>query len=159
MVRWSEAELRIFQARKAVPTRRVTPRGRVRPAVTRCDETGLDFTVPIRIDSELNLPGHWRGRWARFAEHRQAVELGWPRVDGVPARLEAPAVVTLTRLAPKRILDEHDNLRSGFKGAVDAIAGMLGLDDGDSRITWEYRQETSKAYGVRITVERTSGSY
>lgn len=47
-------------------------------------------------------------------------------------------VVTLIRVG-KGTLD-GDNLQAAFKPLRDAIANTLELDDGDSRIEWQYRQ-------------------
>lgn len=56
-----------------------------------------------------------------------------------PSRTSGLAcVVTLIRVG-KGTLD-GDNLQAAFKPLRDAIANTLELDDGDSRIEWQYRQ-------------------
>jgi hypothetical protein len=49
--------------------------------------------------------------------------------------------VTFTRVGP-RILDD-DNIRPALKGVRDQVATILGIDDGDARIKWQYEQELS----------------
>lgn len=52
-----------------------------------------------------------------------------------------------------RLLDD-DNLPSAFKGVRDSIAKAIGLDDGDKRFKWEYRQvETIGTKGTLVTIE------
>lgn len=47
-------------------------------------------------------------------------------------------IVTLIRIGGRRL--DPDNLATSFKPLQDAIAETLGIDDGDSRIEWQYRQ-------------------
>jgi hypothetical protein len=115
----------------------------------------LEFTVPIRIQSAANLREHWAVRARRVKRERMAIALGCRLAARTqPARSigPGPVVATLTRIAPRRITDTHDNLRSGFKGVVDELARQLGLDDGDERITWKYAQERGP-YAVRVVIE------
>lgn len=52
----------------------------------------------------------------------------------------------------RRLLD-NDNLIAGCKALRDAIAHSLGLDDGDPRIDWQYRQVvTSQEPGTLVRV-------
>ncbi len=47
-----------------------------------------------------------------------------------------------------------DNLPSAFKGVRDGIAKSIGLDDGDRRFRWQYRQvETAGEEGTLVTIE------
>lgn len=52
----------------------------------------------------------------------------------------------------KRLADEHDNLRIGFKSMIDSIAGWLGLDDADGRVQWEIRQIQGRKEGTIVVV-------
>ncbi len=52
----------------------------------------------------------------------------------------------------KRLSDEHDNLRIGWKALIDAIAGWLGLDDADGRVRWEVRQIQGENEGTIVVV-------
>lgn len=55
----------------------------------------------------------------------------------------------------RRLVDEHDNLRTGAKPLVDAIAKTLGFaDDADPRLHWEYAQVlTTGQQGVIVKIE------
>jgi hypothetical protein len=72
----------------------------------------------------------WHLRMSSFAEDPPAL----------------PVVVTLTRIAPRRL--DSDNLQGGCKAARDEVAAWLGVDDADPRVEWRYEQ--SKALGVRV---------
>jgi hypothetical protein len=112
--------------------------------------------VPIRIVSALNLREHWRKRADRVAGERRAVAWGL-KARGVPA---LPAVVTLTRIAPRRL--DGDNLQGGCKAARDEVAAWLGVDDSDPRVEWRYEQSTESLarlprYALRIDVRGVDG--
>lgn len=67
-----------------------------------------------------------------------------PRDYPVGAFLKMPGrfVVELTRIAPGKPLDAHDNLPGSMKAIVDGICDRLGIDDGDTaRIRFVYAQE------------------
>lgn len=108
-------------------------------------------TVPIRTVSEANRRDHWAVKSKRAKEQRWAVA-------GVLHRqceVELPAIVTLTRIAP-RMLDD-DNLRSALKACRDQVADELGLpNDRDARVTWRYEQLKGrpKEYAVQIEVSQ-----
>jgi hypothetical protein len=112
----------------------------------------IEFTVPIRIESEMNKREHWSVRRRRFAEHKACVAYAWPK----PRRRDYGEAlrVTLTRIGPRRL--DSDNLASGFKGVRDEIARIVGIDDGDERVTWVYRQERGgpREYAAHIRIER-----
>jgi hypothetical protein len=63
-------------------------------------------------------------------------------------------VVTMTRVTPGTRAD-GDNLQSATKGVRDEIAAVLGVDDGDSRLTWVYsrRRGNPREYAVEIVIE------
>lgn len=122
----------------------------------------IEFEAPVRIESEMNRREHHMARYRRFKQQRHDVWLSWLDVGRkrhmIPRAVLAGGAnltVTLTRIAPRKITDEHENLRSGFKAVVDEIAKLVGLDDGDPRIRWEYRQEKGapKQYAVRVRIE------
>ena len=107
-----------------------------------------EFTarLPVRLQSAANLREHWRQRHRRVKKERA---LGRSlAVSAVPL----PLVVTLTRIAPRRLDD--DNLRSAFKGLRDGIADKLGVADNDPRVRWEYQQARGKPreYGIQVRV-------
>jgi hypothetical protein len=104
-------------------------------------------TVPLRIRSEANLREHWRTKHKRSKEQKFIVGVAL-------AKHRPPAVekieITLTRQGVRKLDD--DNLAGGCKGVRDQIAAWLGIDDGSDRLTWRYRQEKSKEYGLVIHV-------
>jgi hypothetical protein len=134
------------------------------------DDTGATWILPVCVESEQNRRDHWaqskRRRDQQAAEVITAVEpyLNWVGRD---ARLR----IELTRLAPREL--DSDNLIGGFKRIRDVIAWVangrrmrwttihgvkqlrpaMGVDDDDPRFKWQYGQERSPAYGVRIRVE------
>ena len=59
--------------------------------------------------------------------------------------------VSLCRFGPKKLDD--DNLRGALKAIRDGVSDALGIDDGDSRVRWEYDQEAgSKQYSVYVKI-------
>lgn len=62
-----------------------------------------------------------------------------------------PATITLTRVAPRRL--DSDNLAGSFKAVQDEVAALMGIDDGDPRITWVYAQRSPSVpneYAVEV---------
>jgi hypothetical protein len=110
---------------------------------------------PLRLTSSPNSRKHWRAVHAGRKQERTVV--GWElRAAEFPAwlrRVDANSYrVRLTRHG-KRLMD-GDNLAAAFKAVRDEIALALGIDDGDRRVTWEYRQTTGKEYGVTVEIWR-----
>lgn len=105
----------------------------------------ITIELPLRIESVANRREHWRDRARRTKRHRIAAL-------AVPPH-PLPCVVTITRIAPRRLDD--DNLVGGAKALRDGIADRLGVDDADPRVTWRYAQERGrrKEYAVRIRIE------
>lgn len=92
----------------------------------------LAFTAPIRIESELNRRDHWRAVKRRRDAQKSAIYWSYREAIGSSGTLfvkkrhfRRPLTVTLTRIAPRPITDEHDNLRSGWKGVVDMLAEQI----------------------------------
>lgn len=76
----------------------------------------------------------------------------WNRVHARVSGLR----VTLIAIRQKRLDD--DNLAGGFKALRDAIASSLGVDDGDERIEWIYRQQVGpKPHGTIVIVTTKKG--
>ena len=63
-----------------------------------------------------------------------------------------PLEVELVRVAPRRL--DSDNLTSSLKAVRDGVADWLGVDDGDERVLWRYRQRKGapRQYLVEIAV-------
>lgn len=112
---------------------------------------GFECRVPI-VTASLNESrrSHWATNMRRVKSERRAVSL----VLSQHTKPKLPVVVTLTRHSVGK-LDGHDNLIGSFKHCVDAVAGWLGIDDADDRVTWKYEQAraTKKTRGTTIRVE------
>lgn len=119
----------------------------------RLDGAALEVTVPLRLKS-LNVEENGFARARRRTTERTAVTTllnrAWAAFKGwVPTKTPH---VTLTRLGP-RFLDGDNNMGAG-KSVRDATATWLGFaDDSHASLSFEYVQEKSDAYGVRIRIE------
>lgn len=104
----------------------------------------------LKTVSEANAHEHWRKRQVRAKAQRQSAFMhthGHVRSDVSPL----PATVTLTRLGPRKL--DSDNCAGAMKHVRDGVADAIGVDDGDEGYDWQYRQEKSKTYGVRIEIQ------
>jgi hypothetical protein len=101
--------------------------------------------LPLNIVSVANLREHWRKKAKRTQAHRAAAVV-------VPTRLPLPAVVTLTRIAPRPLDD--DNLASAFKALRDGIADRFGVPDNHPDLTWRYAQRKGavRQYAAEIVI-------
>lgn len=120
----------------------------------------------VRIDIKTTNPSNGSfgtTKWAAIQQTRdrrkqRATVLAVMRqLD--PAEFSDGCRVTMTRIAPSKGLDEHDNLRSALKHACDSVADWLGLNDNDPRIDWKYGQRRGRPgeYAVIVEVEATAG--
>lgn len=109
----------------------------------------VGVTLPLRIVSVANQREHWATKARRTARHRHAA-------IAVPV-LPLPVVVTLTRIAPRKLDD--DNLRTAFKALRDGVADRLGVADNDPRVRFEYDQERGKPkeFAARVMVRAMEG--
>ncbi len=115
----------------------------------------MSVSIPIpglRTECELNKHEHWRVRHRRSTKQRDLVTLVLQRTVTRQMMAVAPLIVTLTRIAPSAGLDVGDNLNSSQKFVRDAIAMLLGIDDRDPRVTWQYAQQRGP-WGVHIAIE------
>jgi len=113
----------------------------------------LTFDAPIKVISEANCRDHWAVKSRRRKAQQQEMDV--MLLNALQGRkVELPCSVRLTRVGPK-VLD-GDNLQSAFKATRDAIARRLGVDDGDSRIRFEYEQQPVGRREYNILVEITS---
>ena len=113
---------------------------------------GVNLPIPgLRTVSEANSHEHWRKRYARSYQQKNLVTLALRGTVAAMMAPLAPLVVTLTRIAPSNGLDS-DNMVGSQKHVRDAIAKVLGIDDGDPRV--EYRVEQRKGpWGIEIRIE------
>lgn len=99
-------------------------------------------------------PEHWTEKNER---HKQQKRIVFYSLSPHRSNFSLPCTVRMVRLAPRE-LDADDNLRIALKWVKDAIAEVITQDfvpgraDGDKRIKWEYDQEYSKEYKVRIEI-------
>ncbi len=107
----------------------------------------MKFIVPIRLPSLANVRLHWRRLDRLKQEQRWWTTLSVTRAEIPPL----PVVVTITRVGPRKLDD--DNLCSACKYIRDAIAQVIGTDDGSPLYTWQYRQQIGE---YRVDVEITS---
>ena len=97
---------------------------------------------------------HWTEKHDRHKKQKRAV---FYHLSQHRANLSLPCTVRMVRLAPRE-LDADDNLRIALKWIKDAIAEVITQDfvpgraDGDKRIKWEYDQEFSSEYKVKIEI-------
>jgi hypothetical protein len=112
--------------------------------------TQFTITIPLRLDSMLNLRLHHMSKHRKVKAQREAAIV-------VPCGTPVPCTVLLTRIAPREL--DGDNLQGAFKALRDGIAARLGVDDRDRRVTWLYDQERGqpKEYAVRITITGRPG--
>jgi hypothetical protein len=76
---------------------------------------------------------------------REAIGQGWGQ-QWLPTKF-LPAVVTITRVGPRKCDD--DGIVGGCKAVRDEIASLLRIDDGDPRIAWLYAQRKGR-YSVEV---------
>ena len=105
------------------------------------------WVLPIRTRSAPNLREHWAVRARRTRDERAVVAFLMANVRLV---VGTPHAVLMTRLGPRRMDD--DNATAGCKAVRDEIANLLGIDDGDKRVTWDVQQEKAKDYALRVEV-------
>lgn len=108
--------------------------------------------LPIRLKSTANLRQHWAVKARATAAQRGMVKMA---VINQGQRFNPPIRIVLTRQGV-RTLDD-DNLQSAFKGCRDGVADALGIDDGSKLLRWEYQQEKSKTYGIKIEITELNG--
>jgi hypothetical protein len=110
------------------------------------------FSIPLRLNVSLNSRMHWAKRAKIVRAQRAAVALSWSRW-GMKGKATEPSVVTLSRIAPRRVDD--DNLRGLLKGVRDEVATQLGVDDGGKLVKWRYedRKGAVREHAVQIRVE------
>ncbi len=110
-------------------------------------------SFPLRLWSrnEWDSHTHWPcRRKAKQEKYTAGVEL--LRILYL-AKPRMPLRVTMTYIFPKRL--DPDNVVGAFKYVQDAIAAAVGVDDGNERYEWIYKQERGKPkqYAVRIEIE------
>lgn len=110
----------------------------------------LTIRIPIRVVTESNTFGHWRGKWVRGKQQRGIVAAVL-RGQSLPP---LPATVQCVRYGPNKRKMDRDNLWSAFKHIFDGLADAYGVDDGDPRWEWLTPQQVrDKEYAIVITIK------
>jgi hypothetical protein len=111
----------------------------------------LSCDLPIRVESEANRREHYMIVKKRVDEQRAVtMAVVGEAITREEMALPPRMAVVLTRIGPKTLDD--DNLARGFKHVRDAIAYLLGIDDGLERVRYEYQQRKGKPkeYAARV---------
>ena len=112
--------------------------------------------LPWAKTSELSANSrlHWRNRAAlikaqKRTAHALALEAGWHKVS-IP---DGPIAVRLTFCPPSRgVVPDLDNALTAQKGALDALAAVLGVDDRRFAISIE-RGERCRDGAVLVEID------
>ena len=112
----------------------------------------MQFEFPLRLPSLTNTRMHWTAVARLKRRQKSATWAAILRAGGRAAIPAPPLVVTLTRCG-RRLLDD-DNLAAAFKHVRDALAEVVGVDDGSPLYTWKYAQRVGRgaAYGVAVEI-------
>lgn len=117
-------------------------------------DRGVEIYFPLRTVSEANCFEPWQKRHKRHKAQKRAVMFA---LIPLKQHLSLPCTIRITRFAPK-MLDAHDNLRISVKYILDQTCAEItqdyrpGLADGRDGFTFEYAQEKTKGYGVKIEI-------
>lgn len=113
----------------------------------------LSISLPIRTFSEANRRGHWGKGYSQTGDQRPTVAMVMrAHANARGLKVKLPCAVKLVRCAPQ-MLDPGDNLEMSLKHVRDGVADWIGVNDrDDTRVRYEYAQEPTKHYGVRIEV-------
>ena len=109
----------------------------------------IEVEIDMKIVSVANIRMHWAVKAKLTKGQRQKA---FNALCAVGAPMPLPCTIVLTRVAPRGL--DGDNLQSAFKATRDGVADWLGVDDGDPRLDWQYRQRKGlpKVYRVEIEV-------
>lgn len=108
------------------------------------------FHIPGESPSTPNAREHW----AETAKRAKATKAKARLVGrALQERMPTLLVVELVRIGA-RVLDS-DNLQGALKSHRDAVAGLLGVDDGSKLVRYDYAQRVARegeAHGVTVHV-------
>lgn len=113
----------------------------------------LSVLLPIRTVSEMNNSDHWAEYQRRNKAQQDEIKTSLRRLFDF-FRVELPCWVRLTRIGARKL--DSGNLEASFKHVQDAVAELIGVDDGSDLITWRYDQivDRTAGYGVKIEILR-----
>ncbi len=115
--------------------------------------------IPMVLPSIANIREHWSKRAKRTKAQRESVVLALknyalrPAVNNCWKELlcSSGLTVTLVRQSPRKL--DGDNLQMALKASRDAVASILGVDDGDASVEWRYEQAAGPA-ALRVRISR-----
>lgn len=121
----------------------------IRDALRKAGVEVNDMRFDIKTVSEANQREHWGAKLNRKKAQQRDFALMW---KAAKVTVELPATVTFTRHSCK-VLDS-DNLAGALKHVRDALAREIGIDDGDERIRYEYKQVriVKREYYFTVTI-------
>ena len=106
----------------------------------------LTETFFFRTRTPGNSRRHWR-KDAREAKEQRTAVANRLRYGALPP---FPVEVTLTRYSPRKL--DPQNMPGAMKHVIDGVADAYGIDDGDPRWRFVYRQEKSPVHGVQVSI-------
>lgn len=110
----------------------------------------ITVALPIKTVSEANQREHWASRHRRKkAQQAVAVPILRAALKPIPS---PPLTITFTRVSVSRM--DPDNLAGAMKHIQDALCHVIGIDDGDERLTFVYQQKRA-AHRHEMRVEVT----
>lgn len=112
---------------------------------------GRGHVIRIKLVSEANQREHHMVRHKRKVCQQHCIRTS---ILGIPHDPAKRLRVTITRYGAGT-MDSHDNLKGSAKHVIDAIAKIVGIDDGSPFYEWVVKQEKSPPlmYAVRVVFE------
>ena len=104
--------------------------------------------LPMHVTCKNNQRKHWAVKARETKAERSSTYI---LVKLMKNRPPFPVKVTLTRCAPRKL--DKWNLGSAFKAVIDGVADAYGVDDGDDRWEFVFKQRKQKECGVEIEIE------
>ena len=104
----------------------------------------------IKTISEANRREHWASKLKRKKSQQHDFSIIW---KSHKPKVQLPATITFTRYSCQ-VMDS-DNLAGAFKHCRDQLAKEIGVDDGDERLTFIYKQKRIKKREHYFTVTIT----
>lgn len=110
----------------------------------------IKIEIPMKLESLGNISSHWSRKYRIKKFQRNTIRSYLNYIE----KPQPPWIIRLTRGGP-RVLDA-DNLVASYKFSQDCISDFLcpglppGIADSHPDMHFEYFQEKSKAYFLRI---------